>query len=453
MSAPGETEAYESLLEQGLDLQRRHDALLESRTWRMQLAVARALRSPSGLFGLPAELWRVLRSTPAEPPFPKLDLTPPPQPLPAGKPLVLALVPWLQLGGAERVVVELMRGLGGELDFAVLPASPRGPMDEAFREAAGWIFPPPESDYARRAAEILQTNRVRCVLLSSCPQAYDALPALRAASDAKFADILHNAAPEGSLRASAEQDRLLDLHFAVGETQAQALRQAGVAAEKVTLAPNGVDCEGRFQPSAPAPPEGFRLGWVGRLSEEKDPLLFLRTLAALPACAGLMIGDGPERFHAESLIRELGLRERVRITGFTARVAESLAECDALVLTSRVEGSPLTILEAMSMEKPVVAAAVGGVSEVVQDGVTGLLVRERTPRAFAAAVRTLIQDDELRRSLGAGGRRLVVERYSLQAMLDAYREGLAGLGVLKGSAAKRPPPERVQTRGGLVDGG
>jgi glycosyltransferase involved in cell wall biosynthesis len=432
MSAPGESEAYESLLEQGLDLQRRHDALLASRTWRMQLAVARALRSPGAFLGLPADLWRILRSKPVEPPPPRLDIAPPPEPLPSGKPLVLALVPWLQLGGAERVIVELIRGLRGELDFAVLPASPRGPMDPAFAESGAWIFPPPESDYARRVAEIVRTNNVRCVLVSSCPPAYEALPALRQAGDVKVADILHNTAPEGSLSASVARDAQLDLHFAVGEMQAEALRTAGIAPEKIVLARNGVDCEGRFRPSGDSPREAFTLGWVGRLSEEKDPLLFLRTLPELRDCRGLMIGDGPERFRAEALVRELGLRGRVRITGFTPRVADHLAACDVLLLTSRVEGSPLTILEAMSLEKPVIAADVGGVRETVEDGVTGLLVRERSPQAFAAAVRRFMADESLRRSLAESGRRRVVERYSMAAMLAAYRGGFARLGLPAG---------------------
>jgi glycosyltransferase involved in cell wall biosynthesis len=172
------------------------------------------------------------------------------------------------------------------------------------------------------------------------------------------------------------------------------------------------------------------LAWVGRLSEEKAPALFARTLAMLPGVHGLLIGDGPERFHVESLMRELGLSGRVRITGFTSRVADELSACGALVLTSRVEGSPLTILEAMSLEKPVIAANVGGVSEAVEDGVTGLLVRERRPQAFAAAIRRLIEDPALRRELGSAGRRRVVERFSREGMIAAYRLGFQELGVL-----------------------
>ncbi|MCB9384440.1 MAG: glycosyltransferase family 4 protein [Bryobacterales bacterium] len=430
MSEPFDREAYQSLLEQGLELQRRHDAVLGSRTWQMQLAVGEALRDPAKVLRLPSALWSILRSSPEQPAPPPLVVAAPPEPLPATKPLALALVPWLQLGGAERVVVELMQGLAGEIDFAVLPASPRGPADAAFFSAPGWIFPPPEGDYAARAAEILCNNPVRVVVVSSCPEAYAALPALREASGASFVDILHNAAPEGSLGASIARDRWLDLHFAVGEAQAEALRRGGVAPKKIRLARNGVDCDGRFRPAEPgAPSNHLRLGWVGRLSEEKDPALFVRTVAALPDAEGLLIGDGPERFRIEQLIRALGVADRVRITGFTDRVTERLAPLDALLLTSRVEGSPLTVLEAMSLRKPVVAADVGGVREAVEDGVTGFLVAERTQRAFAEAAGRL-RDPELRRRMGEAARRVVVERFSRTAMLAAYREGFRSLGTL-----------------------
>ena len=76
MSAPVDPEAYESLLEQGLDLQRRHDAILESRTWRLQLALSQAAGSPAAVLRLPASIWRILRSAPAAPSIPVAQVPP-----------------------------------------------------------------------------------------------------------------------------------------------------------------------------------------------------------------------------------------------------------------------------------------------------------------------------------------------------------------------------------------
>jgi glycosyltransferase involved in cell wall biosynthesis len=429
VTPPFDDEAYRSLLEQGLELQRRHDAVLGSRTWRLQLAVADALRAPSKLLGLPFALGRILFSGPEAAAPAALELPEPPAPLPSEKPLVLALVPWLRVGGAERVVLEIVRGLAGELDFAVLPASTEGGLDPAFAKSAPWIFPP-GPDYPARLACILEQNPVDSLLISSCPQAYAALPGLPKGT--RVFDILHNAAPEGSLPASVERDRWIDHHFAVGTLQADALRAAKVPNEKITVAHNAVDFLGRFHPDnyrqeRPAlrsklglQDDALLLGWVGRLSEEKDPQLFVRTLAELPEAHGLLIGDGPERFHVEALIHELGLSERACVTGFTSRVPELLSACDAQLLTSRCEGSPLTILEAMSLAKPVIAADIGAVREAVEDGVTGFLIGERTPEAFAAAVGRLAGNP----GLGDNARRRVVEHFSLERMLDVYRAKL-----------------------------
>ena len=430
MRLPFEPDAYESLLEQGLELQRRHDAVLSSRTWRMQLAVARARGARVGLLRLPSELWRILRSAPAKPAAAAFDLPSPPSPLPSSKPLALALVPWLRVGGAERVVLEIIEGLGADLDFAVLPASAMGPVDPRFRQAKAWIFPPPAGDYAGQLEKLVAENAFDRILISSCPQAYAVLPSLP--EGAQAFDILHNAAPEGALPLSVEHDRYLTGHFAVGAVQAGALHQAGVNPKKIFVARNGVDCQGRFHPESlkdarsdvrsrlGVPDDGLLLGWVGRLSEEKEPQLFVRTLAQLPEARGLLIGDGPERFRVEQSIRELGLSERLCVTGFTSRVPELVAACDALLLTSRIEGSPLTILEAMSLEKPVIATDVGAVSEAVDDGETGYLIRESTPEAFAAAVRKLSAHP----ALGPNARQRVLRDFSLTGMLDAYRAKL-----------------------------
>ena len=430
MRPPFEQEAYQSLVEQGLDLQRRHDELLASRTWRMQLATARALGSPAGMLRLPVELWRIARSKPAEAASAAVNLAAPPSPLPSSKPLVLALVPWLRIGGAERVVCEIIRGLADDLDFAVLPAGSTGGVDSEFRDAPAWLFPAPrQGDYVRDVARIVRHNGVDRVLISSCPQAYQLLPLLERNPLTQVCDILHNTAPDGAIRRAVEFDRYIDCHFAVGEPQAKALREAGVSPEKIVVARNGVDSQGRFHPDSNAnaraevrsrldlTDEALLLAWVGRLSEEKDPQLFVRTLARLPDARGLLIGDGPERFRLEKLIGQLGLSDRACVTGFTSRVPELLTACDALLLTSRIEGSPLTILEAMSLEKPVIAADVGAVAEAVEDGVTGFLIRERTPEAFAAAVSRLANHP----ALGANGRQRVLRKFSLNRMLEAYR--------------------------------
>ena len=119
-----------------------------------------------------------------------------------------------------------------------------------------------------------------------------------------------------------------------------------------------------------------RLIAVGRLKAPKDFLTLVRALATLPdrAFEALIVGDGPDREEVAAEIRRLGLEERVQLAGERSDVPELLAGSDVFVLSSRSEGLPVSVLEAMAAELPVVASDVGGVAELVVDGETGMLV-------------------------------------------------------------------------------
>lgn len=147
---------------------------------------------------------------------------------------------------------------------------------------------------------------------------------------------------------------------------------------------------------------------LGNLKPQKDPVTFAR--AAVMAGRRLrrahfwIAGDGPLRAAAEAIAAEGGLGKRFRILGWRRDVPEILAAADVLVLTSRFEGLPLAILRGMAAALPVVASSVDGTPEVVEDGVTGLLVGSGDARATAAALAGLGRDPALRRRMGRIGR-------------------------------------------------
>ena len=178
-----------------------------------------------------------------------------------------------------------------------------------------------------------------------------------------------------------------------------------------------------------------RLVTVGRLQAPKDPLTLVRALAALErgSCETELVGDGPDRPAVENEVRRLGLDSVVRLAGVRTDVPELLAAADLFVLSSRSEGLPLSILEAMATGLPVVASRVGGVPEVVVDGETGLLVPPGDPGSLARAIERLLDDSALRRRLGAAGRARVAEHFDLasaqRAHLDLYRSLLAAAGL------------------------
>jgi glycosyltransferase involved in cell wall biosynthesis len=221
-------------------------------------------------------------------------------------------------------------------------------------------------------------------------------------------------------------DRLLSVSERLADRMAE---EFDVPRRTITTIPNGVDlqrfsaAERRRAPSTDAQAR-VTIGTIGRLVPVKDQSNLLRALAMLEAGpAGVrasIVGDGPLRNDLDRERRDLGLEEMVQLPGFRADVEHALASFDIFVLSSQSEGMSNTILEAMASGLPVVATRVGGADELVQDGVTGLLVPAHDPAALAKALDTLVSDPGKRRQFGSAGRRRALERFGLERMLNDY---------------------------------
>jgi glycosyltransferase involved in cell wall biosynthesis len=185
------------------------------------------------------------------------------------------------------------------------------------------------------------------------------------------------------------------------------------------------------------------VGFVGRLTPQKDPLTFVRVLAALrqarPEIQGLVVGDGPLRPEVEQAARAHGLGSSCRFLGERDDIAALLVAMDVFVLTSVSEGFPFVVLEAMAMERPVVATGVNGVPEIVEDGVTGRLVPRGDAATLARAALEILDAPEAGRGMGRAGRQRVVARFTAQRMVAEaqalYVRLLPGPPVAAGSRA------------------
>lgn len=195
--------------------------------------------------------------------------------------------------------------------------------------------------------------------------------------------------------------------------------EAGVGRpEQYRVIRNGVRLERFDQP--PAPVRG-RLLLVTRFAAQKRTDIVLEALRLLaprfPEVELDIVGDGPDRERLERLALDLGLSTRVRFLGARDDVPELLAHSHCALLASRYEGAPLAVLEAMAAAVPVVATAVGGVPEMVDDGRTGILVEPDSAAAFAAGVERLLIAPEKARALGETARQRARERFSLERMI------------------------------------
>ena len=154
------------------------------------------------------------------------------------------------------------------------------------------------------------------------------------------------------------------------------------------------------------------VGVLAALRPEKGHRTFLRAAAQVTAAWNqprrdlrfVLIGEGPEQMALQILARELGIAERVLFAGDRRNVADWLAALNLVVLPSDAESLPNAVLEAMASARPVVATRVGGVPEIVEEGVTGLLVPPGDPPAMAAAILNLLGNEGLCRRMGAAGR-------------------------------------------------
>lgn len=211
-------------------------------------------------------------------------------------------------------------------------------------------------------------------------------------------------------------------------------RIAGVNAgacwpEQTVVIPNAVDVSAL--PRAGLRNEAVELISVGRLRAPKDFVTLARALSRLPphSFRASLVGDGPDRPAIEAQLERLGLIQSVRLLGDRSDVPELLAASDVFVCSSRSEGMPVSILEAMAVGLPVVASAVGGVPELVDHGHTGLLVGPGTVDALTDALGQLIGDRELRERMGRAGRTVAEQRYDLprfrRAHLELYERLLA----------------------------
>jgi L-malate glycosyltransferase len=227
--------------------------------------------------------------------------------------------------------------------------------------------------------------------------------------------------------------RQVDCFICVSEAIRTMLVADGVPAARTVVVNEGIDL-GRVDAAPPAdlhqelwlPHHAPIVGNVAALVPHKGQKHLIEAAALvlreLPDVRFVIAGEGELRLALERQIRERRLEKHVLMLGFRPDVLSLHKAFDIFVMSSVTEGLGTSLLDAMACGKPVVATAAGGIPEVVEDGVTGLLVPPRDHAAMAGAIVRLLNDAALRRQMGDAGRRTVRERFSVERMvLDTLR--------------------------------
>jgi len=343
------------------------------------------------------------------------------------------------VGGQERVALDLAIGQkqrGHEVSVLSLAPEPDGVMAKEFADAGISVGRVPkhgglDPTLVPRLARELRRRKVDVVHTHNpLPLIYGA-PAARLAGAAAI-HTKHGVNPGSRghrmLRRAAAQ--LTHAFVAVSDTtEAQAREQRDAPAAKLHTIPNGIRLD-RYAPDPEARAaarvelglgDAWVIGTVGRLDDFKNQALLVRAMGPhLSSQVRLVIvGEGDARPAVEAAIAALPEPQWVVMTGRRMDVPRLVHAFDVFALSSKSEGLPLVVPEAMAASLPIIATAVGGLPSVIDEGVTGFLVPV-DEAALSTALGTLIADHARAREMGAKAREVALARYSHDRMVDAY---------------------------------
>ena len=373
---------------------------------------------------------------------------------PSGRPpRVLYVITRAIRGGAQSHVAEILRGLAGEEDASLVT----GGEGELCRAARGLgvsvqvvprlVVPVrPVSDVMALAGLVGVIRRTRPDLVSCHSSKAGVIgrlaarlcgvPSIFTAHGWAFAEGAPWTRRVGAAWVEKLASRVGGTVVVVSEADRQlALDRRVVPEARMVTVRNGVaDVAERASPGSAGP---ARIVMVARFEPPKDFGVLLRALAGVAAPWELtLVGGGPGREAVEASVRSMGLGPRVRFLGDRGDVPRILAGAHVFVLTSRSEGLPLTVLEAMRAGLPVVATNVGGVCEAVVDGESGFLVPAGDVPVLAGCLERLAADAGLRSRVGASGRERFERFFRAERMLTEIRDVYAR--VLPGPLTRRP---------------
>lgn len=368
-----------------------------------------------------------------------------------GKTKILHVTNDLEIGGVQRVLIDIVSGLDKEqYDLTVVLVCAEGEMTAYLDEInIPWKFFP----CIRRNRffkwvdfrQIIKLARWMKNRKFTVVQTHLFLGNFIGRLAAKLAGVPFILATEHNtylFKTKLEQklDRLLSTWTLkiIAVTQAVAdftSQQESIPPEKFKVIHNGIDLT-RFtrdidesrqnHPENYSVEHGFRIGCVGRLVPQKDFPLLIQSFnlfrTDFPDSSLTIVGDGPQRKELEKLVQYLDLNRSVRFEGFQDDVARFFYDMDVFLLTPRYEGLGLVILEAMAMGVPVIATAVGGIPEIVQHKQTGLLADERSPEKIAELLTIIATDRELRHDIIEKSLSHVQNNFSREKMCHHYEK-------------------------------
>lgn len=378
---------------------------------------------------------------------------------------VMFIITSMPVGGAEMLLASLLRGLDPKrIRPEIICLKEPGPLGKElsfqFTVHSGVLKSKWDFLVLPRLVSLLRKrNAAAVVTVGAGDKMFWGRLAAWVAGVPTILSALHSTGwPDGVGRLNRMLTCITDGFIAVADSHAKHLREVDrFPATRVFAIRNGIDanrfCKNEEDRNSTRNALGIDensvvYGIVAALRPEKNHAMFLRAARAVaefhPEARFLIIGDGPERKSIEDLIERLEFNSQVMLLGSRSDTPELLNAMDVFVLSSQNEASPVSILEALACEVPVIATNVGSVAETVIEGTTGFLVNVDDDRTMIERMLMMLDEPETRRLLGKQGRELVKANASLGSMVFGYTELIEG--CYDQLAIKRNPPELLKDR-------
>lgn len=358
-------------------------------------------------------------------------------------PNVLLALPWMTFGGAETLIYNFCRELrkGYNISFVTGLAS-KHEWEWKFKEITPNIYHlsnlfESSEEYIDFISNYIRSRDIKILHIIHTSFMFDLLPELKKRHpDLKVIATMFNDRAE-HFQLSVDRQRYITTFTTDNELVAKHYRELINSSrhKDIVRIPNGINCYDDYNPELferEKQRERIGLGsddigvfFIGRLSEEKNPDVFLEVARRVIATNNkkvkfYVIGDGAMRPKVEKLINGINSDQVVDL-GYQAHVAPYLSAADIFVLPSSIEGFPLSILEAMAMRAAVIASRVGAVPDVIEDGVSGIIVSPGSADEIEAAIKELCNNAELLHTIKANSRKAVEDVYSNTLLGNNYR--------------------------------
>jgi glycosyltransferase involved in cell wall biosynthesis len=351
----------------------------------------------------------------------------------------------MPIGGMERVIMDLCRYVDPDrYRFSICCTSVRGPLaDQMVAEGIPVIYCPNQSRpakylrglelsriFRRSDVDILHTHNISAFIDTVIGSRFAKIPVLINTDHCKDYTVEKKHLMLLERAASYFADEIIAVS---NHTRDEMIQYEGIAPGKVSVIYNGINIQLARKESPEElrkefglKPEDTVIGTVGRVVEQKGFDLLLRSapyiLSRFPKTKFIIVGGGEREQDLRRLASELKVTEQFIFTSWRRDAVDLIRIFDVFAMTSRFEGMPMVLLEAMALSKPIVATAVGGVPEVVLNKETGIMIDRREPELLADALSALAGDPALARRMGSNGRARYEKYFTAEAMAAAYEE-------------------------------